>query len=340
MKDEEPHEGHAALDRASPPDRETVNESPAASGAPGRIGRSTVVFALAVSAAAGLAVQLARLPDPSTVHSSWPDTTAYMQLRMEQARRSGRELSIRYRPVRLHRIPERLRRAVLVSEDAAFFRHPGIDVEELTNALIEAWREKSTPRGASTLTQQLARNLYLSPDRTFGRKIREALIAFRLESELSKRRILELYLNVIELGEGVFGVQAGALHYFDVPVSKLARRQAAMLAATIPSPRSDNPSTRTREFRWRTSLILRRAFGERPGTDDDTVDRPTPPPDTVDGLPAGDSVRIPAPAPVLPDSPPPLRSGSLGPKTFPDFVPVRSVRRKDFGCITDCQETR
>ncbi|MDP2497313.1 MAG: biosynthetic peptidoglycan transglycosylase [Candidatus Palauibacterales bacterium] len=123
---------------------------------------------------------------------------------------------------------------------------------------------------------------------------REALIAFRMEAELSKARILELYLNVIELGDGIFGIQAASTRYFGRPVARLSRRQAAMLAATIPSPRTDNPATETREFRWRTGLIYRRAFGRKPEPDTasaatDSIGRS---PETVRALPAADSVNF------------------------------------------------
>lgn len=254
--------------------------------------RPTLLLALAASVTLGLGLTVASLPDVSRLRTAAPDTTAYMQLRLEQARASGRPLSLRHRPVPLDRISDRLRRAVRVAEDAAFYGHPGIDVHELKNALMEAWREKRMPRGASTITQQLARNLYLSPERTLTRKAREAAIAVRMETELSKERILELYLNAIELGTGVFGVQAASIHYFGRTADELSRRQAAMLAATIPSPRTDNPSTDTREFRWRTELVHRRAFGEytSPDTGSD-VPPSTLPPDSG-ALPAGDSVEI------------------------------------------------
>jgi len=247
---------------------------------------------LAASVSLGLGLALASLPDVSRLRTAAPDTTAYMQLRLEQARASGRRLSLRHRPVPLKRISYRLRRAVRVAEDAGFFQHPGIDVHELTSALVEAWRERRMPRGASTITQQLARNLYLSPDRTLTRKAREAAIALRMEAELSKARILELYLNAIELGRGVFGVQAGSIHYFGRAADELSRRQAAMLAATIPSPRIDNPSTNSREFRWRTELVYRRAFGEPSPPESGVGEAPSSPAPVPEGLPAGDSVLV------------------------------------------------
>lgn len=258
----------------------------------GSFDRPTLALAVAVSVGVGLLLEAASLPDGSAYRRSWPDSTAYMELRLAQAREAGERLDLRYRPVPTGDVPDHLRRAIRVAEDASFYWHSGIDVHELKSALVEAWREKRMPRGASTITQQLARNLYLSPERTLTRKAREAVIAFRMEAELSKARILELYLNVIELGDGIFGVQAASTRYFGRPVARLSRRQAAMLAATIPSPRTDNPATETREFRWRTGLIYRRAFGPTPEPDTASTapDSVGGSRDAVEGLPAGDSV--------------------------------------------------
>ena len=215
---------------------------------------------LTVIVVSWLGLAWATLPSVSRYAESWPDTTAYMRIRIAEAARRDEAFELRYRPVALAEVPRSLRRAVLVSEDAAFFDHSGFDWYELRAAIRKAWQEKEAPRGASTITQQLARNLYLSPRRSLSRKLREALITRRLEEGLSKNRIFELYLSVIELGKGVFGVDAAARHYFGVPVSGASASQAAMLAATIPSPLRDNPATDTRRFRWRTDLIAGRAF--------------------------------------------------------------------------------
>lgn len=195
------------------------------------------------------------LPDVSGLSRGWPDTTAYMELRIRQAVAEGRSLDLRYRPVPLDRIPDHLQDAVRVAEDAGFYGHQGVDWEEVRAALSEAWEEERLPRGASTITQQLARNLYLSPARTPWRKLREYFVARRLEEALSKRRILELYLNVIELGDGVFGVDAAARRYFAIPVEDLSRSQAVALAASIPAPRTHNPATATEGHRWRVRGI-------------------------------------------------------------------------------------
>jgi len=199
-------------------------------------------------------------PNGSEYRHAWPKRTAYMQLRIDEARDAGRPLRIQYLPVPLSRIPHAVQRAVLVGEDAGFYGHGAFDWSEMRAAAEQAWREGESPRGASTITQQLARNLYLSPQRSLWRKVREAIIAMRLEHALSKRRILELYLNVFELGRGVFGVEAASEHYFGEPVGALGREQAVRLAATIPSPLHDNPDTDTRQYRWRIGLIGPRAF--------------------------------------------------------------------------------
>ena len=236
------------------------------------------------------------LPDPREYATEWPERTAYMEGWIDGAEEGAR--SIAYRPVPLSRIPESLHRAVLVSEDAGFYGHGGFDWHEVGAAMREAWAERELPRGASTISQQLARNLYLSPSRNPLRKLREALITRRIEARLSKNRILELYLNVIEFGPGIYGVEAAARHYFGKSVSGLSRREAAELAATIPSPRGNNPATRTRSFQWRARLAYARAFG---GVEIDTLG---PPPDTIEVAPPslGDSLGAAGGEPGVPDT--------------------------------------
>jgi len=208
-----------------------------------------------------LLLAVATLPDVGKLRTGWPQRTAYM----ERWLRGGEGRSVDVRPVPLSRIPEPVRRAVLVSEDAGFYGHHGFDWYEVRAALRDAWERRRPPRGASTITQQLARNLYLSARRDPLRKLREALIARRLERELSKARILELYLNVIELGPGTYGVEAAARRYFGRSISEISRREAAAIAATIPSPRGNNPETATRAFRARAERAYIRAFGSSGG---------------------------------------------------------------------------
>lgn len=239
---------------------------------------------LALSATAATVVAAAvlwlTLPDPLPLADRWPETTSYIELRRDQARATGRELVLQWEPVPLSRVPDHLQRAVRVAEDAAFYRHRGVDWHELRAALREWWTDEERLRGASTITMQLARNLHLSPDRSYLRKLREVLLAWRMEARLPKRRILELYLSTVELGPGVFGVSAAARHYWGIPLAGIDRRRAAELAATLPSPLADNPRTRTRRFLWRADLIRRRAFGPDT-TSADTLPGVTLPADTV-----------------------------------------------------------
>ncbi len=263
------------------------------------------VLAVLAAAAGLLLVLLLTLPSVEDLRTGWPERTAFMRGWLESADEGAR---ISYQPVTLARIPASVRRAVLVSEDAAFYGHRGFDWHEVQQALREAWEERELPRGASTISQQLARNLYLSPSRDPVRKFREALITRRLEAELSKDRILELYLNVLELGRGTFGVEAASRRYFGRSVSAVSPREAAELAATIPSPRRHNPETRTRTFLWRAGLIERRAFGPaRESVEAGPEVRvpllePRPPaegePPTPDSAPAPDSTQAPGSAPA------------------------------------------
>ncbi len=265
------------------------------------------VLAVPAAAAGLLLVLLLTLPSVEDLRTGWPERTAFMRGWLESADEGAR---LSYQPVPLARIPASVRRAVLVAEDAAFYGHRGFDWHEVRQALREAWEERELPRGASTISQQLARNLYLSPSRDPVRKLREALITRRLESELSKERILELYLNVLELGRGVFGVEAASRRYFGRSVSAISPREAAELAAAIPSPRRHNPETRTRTFLWRAGLIERRAFGPAreaveagPEVRAPLLEPQTPAegePPAPDSAPAADT----APAPPEPDSVP------------------------------------
>ena len=155
-------------------------------------------------------------------------------------------------------ISANLRRAVIVTEDAAFYDHDGIDLTELKASLEKNWEEGQFLRGGSTITQQLAKNLYLSPTRNPMRKVKELLIARRLEAALSKRRIFEIYLNMIEWGDGIFGCEAAARAYFGGPCASLSVEQAALLAGAIINPREHSPAKPTRRLLRRQQIIIRR----------------------------------------------------------------------------------
>ena len=163
-----------------------------------------------------------------------PYTTAFMQRRAEQA---DSRPALRHHWVAYERVSPWLKRAVVAAEDARFLRHNGFDWSALEQAMRENLASGEIVRGGSTITQQLAKNLFLSPHQSYLRKLQEAAIAVMLEAFLDKRRILELYLNLIEWGDGIFGAAAAAQHYYGIEPAALTRRQAAELAARIPAPR-------------------------------------------------------------------------------------------------------
>jgi monofunctional biosynthetic peptidoglycan transglycosylase len=198
------------------------------------------------------------LPDVRTLKSSNPSTTAFMELREREARGKGQTPRHVQQWVSYKRISPSLTRAVLVAEDDAFWQHEGLDVEQLERSLEINWASGSVVRGGSTITQQLAKNLYLSPSKNPIRKLKELIIARRLEAELDKSRILELYLNVIEWGDGVYGAEAAARRYFQTSAASLGPAQAALLAGAIINPRVLNPARPNARLRRRQAIIMGR----------------------------------------------------------------------------------
>ncbi len=276
-------------------------------------------------------------PPPFWYRTHWPRQTAFMAMRpdtssaIKRLDSSGRL----YRPVPLDSIAPVMQEAVMIGEDAKFLTHDGFDYLALAQALgyrrpefswadprdraalravlPHAWSRRDKLRGASTISQQLAKNLYLSASRNPLRKVKEAVITWRLEHALGKRRIMELYLNVVELGAGVWGVEPASEFYFKHPARTLTRDQAAALAGTLPFPLKSNPRLRPGRMRWRQNLILRRMRGEQievPREEEPEVDAaPATEPEGADSLeptPA-DSVLVdtsggPAPVPAQTDS--------------------------------------
>ena len=169
-----------------------------------------------------------------------PETTAFIELYRDGG--SGSETrTVDWRWVPYREISSHLKRAVIVAEDARFFTHHGFATGEIRAAIAEAVESGETPRGASTLTQQLAKNLWLSPTRNPLRKLSETALTIHLEESVPKRRLLKIYLNVVEFGTGIYGAEAAARHYFDKPASALSQREAALLAAPLPRPKSWHP---------------------------------------------------------------------------------------------------
>jgi monofunctional biosynthetic peptidoglycan transglycosylase len=163
--------------------------------------------------------------------------TSFMSYRMDELRAKNPKAQLRYQWVPYERISANLKRAMVAAEDAKFVDHEGFDWEGIQRAIEKNERRGRIVAGGSTITQQLAKNLFLSPSRSWMRKGQEAVITLMLELLLDKRRILELYLNVIELGNGVFGAEAAARRYFGVSAAQLSAEQAARLAAMAPNPR-------------------------------------------------------------------------------------------------------
>src|SRR5437763_14589357 len=163
-----------------------------------------------------------------------------------------------YEPVSYGRISPNLRRAVLVAEDNDFYEHGGVDVKAMKEAMQRDWAHRRITQGGSTITQQLAKTLYLSPSRNPLRKVKEYFIARSLENHLTKKRILELYLNVVEMGERVYGAEAAAHYYFHTSASGLSPSQAALLAGCLPNPRIMNPGAPNKRLRFRQRMVLSR----------------------------------------------------------------------------------
>ncbi len=211
-----------------------------------------------------------------------------------------------YDPVDFARIAPAVPQAVLIAEDHRFFDHGGVDFQairqalgyrrddfafdnprdrtELRRVVGAAWSRRDRIRGASTITQQLAKNLYLSPSRNPLRKFKEALTAYRLEMAMSKTRILELYLNVVEFGPEIWGVEAASQTYFGRSADRLTAEQAAALAGSLPFPLRSNPAFRSGRMRWRQQFILRRMRGEpiqKPDDDEPAAGKEPAEPDTT-----------------------------------------------------------
>jgi monofunctional biosynthetic peptidoglycan transglycosylase len=194
------------------------------------------------------------LPDVSLLKKQNPSGSALMNLRDAEYRKQGIRVGRRQLWVSYGAISDHLKKAILISEDAAFFSHKGIDINELTEALKRDWETLSFKRGGSTITMQLAKNLYLDPSKNPLRKLKEIIIAWQLEQTLSKGRIFEIYLNVVEFGRNVYGAEAAARHYFDKSAAALDPLEAATLAALLPSPRS----SREKNLLHRRNLTLAR----------------------------------------------------------------------------------
>jgi monofunctional biosynthetic peptidoglycan transglycosylase len=221
-------------------------------------------WAAIAAAGAFLAIQLSYLARVWWWKDHNPKTTAFMEASLERLRAKKPEAKLRHAWVPYNRISAHLKRAIIAAEDARFTDHEGFDWEAIDKAIEKNRRKGKIVSGASTISQQLAKNLFLSPERTPWRKGQEAIITVMIENVLGKRRILELYLNVIEWGDGVFGAEAAARHYFGVSAAALSPEHAARLAAMVPNPRFYDRNRNTRWLMKKTELILERMPSAEP----------------------------------------------------------------------------
>jgi len=226
-------------------------------GGRGRPWRRLALLAL-VAAGVWLGYEAWTWPRVAALAVRPPRTTAFIERYRAEQRAVGRDARVQWTWVPYAAISLHVKRAVVVAEDIGFFAHRGVDLEEVEDALERAVERKALPRGASTITQQLAKNLWLSPSRSPLRKAREALLAWQLERTLGKRRILEVYLNVVEFGPGLYGVEAAARRYFARPAADLGPLEAAQLAASLPNPRAWHPGSTGRAYQAHVARVLRR----------------------------------------------------------------------------------
>jgi len=212
---------------------------------------------------AGVAYEAWTWPDVATLTRRDPSTTAFIERYRARQRAAGRDDRVQRVVVPYRAIAPNVKRAVLVAEDINFFSHHGFDVDEIRHAVSKALDDGEPPRGASTITQQLAKNLWLSPSRNPLRKLEEAILTWQLERTLPKRRILELYLNVAEFGPGVYGVEAASRRYFTKASAELIDDEAARLAAGLPSPATWHPGSSRPGYQRHVESILRRMVKAR-----------------------------------------------------------------------------
>ncbi|OHD84758.1 MAG: monofunctional biosynthetic peptidoglycan transglycosylase [Sulfuricurvum sp. RIFCSPHIGHO2_02_FULL_43_9] len=195
-------------------------------------------------------------PNISDLKEIKPIPTAFMEYRQEEWAEQNRDMEITHKWVPMTKISPNVIKAVLIGEDDKFWNHDGFDVKGMEDA-IERSLKKGSVAGGSTISQQLSKNLYLSPSKNPVRKVKEAIITWRIENTLSKRRILEIYLNVAEWGDGIFGIEAAARHYYHKSAKNLTGREAARLAAVLPNPIKYNPTGSQKYVKNRARIIYK-----------------------------------------------------------------------------------
>jgi monofunctional biosynthetic peptidoglycan transglycosylase len=197
------------------------------------------------------------IPQVSILKKENPRKTSFMKYREREWRSEGKKIRIRQQWVPLSRISPYLIKAVIIAEDDKFWRHEGFDFEAIQKAVEKDLKAGKFKAGGSTISQQLAKNLYLTPSKNPLRKLKEAVLTWRIERTLSKKRIIELYLNVVEWGEGIFGIEAASRHYYGKPAAALGPEEAARLAVVLPNPRRFSPVGNSRYVANRAAVIQR-----------------------------------------------------------------------------------
>ncbi|HET9887120.1 MAG TPA: monofunctional biosynthetic peptidoglycan transglycosylase [bacterium] len=281
----------------------------------------TILAALAI-VVLWFGIRILTWPNVAALAQTNPKSTAFIDRYRKEAAHDKTKPKLRWKWVSDRAISSNLKRAVVVSEDVEFFSHNGFSEKEIRAAIEKAIDQREFPRGASTITQQLAKNLWLSPSRNPLRKIEEAILARQLEKNLSKRRILEIYLNVVEMGPGIYGAEAAAQAYFGKSAASLSAREASSLAASLPRPSKWHPGSGSRSYSRRVARVERmterasflgRLVGGR--TDEEvlaSLPKPAPLPEPnaqpIERMPSSATTQTPgtAPAPVESNLQPPL----------------------------------
>jgi monofunctional glycosyltransferase len=186
-----------------------------------------------------------------------PSSTSFMRAQQEVLQKANRDAQLKHRWIAYDKISDNLKRAVIASEDANFTEHDGVDWDAIEKAYEKNLKKGKVVRGGSTITMQLAKNLFLSGERSYLRKAQELVITYMIEHMMDKERIFEIYLNVAEWGVGVFGAEAGATHYFNVSAAKLGPMQAARMAAMLPRPRFYDKNRTSNALNRKANMIIR-----------------------------------------------------------------------------------
>ena len=239
----------------APTTKAATQEQPAQARRPARFVRWLVRLILAVLAV-GLGYHAWIFAQVWWLRSHNPESTTFMQQGLERLRERNPQARLQHRWTPYEQISVYLKRAVIAAEDQKFLAHEGFDWQEMEKAFERNQRKQRVVRGASTISQQLAKNLFLTTERSYWRKAEEALITVMIERTLDKRRILEIYLNVIEWGNGVYGAEAAAQHYYGTSAAGLGPAEAARLAAMIPNPRFYDRNRSTPWLEERTNMLL------------------------------------------------------------------------------------